>query len=264
MFIDRIDAGRQLAAALIDLRDRSDQIVVLAIPRGGVIVGRELARSLHAPLEIILTRKLGAPNNPELAIGAVGGNYPCREFNLEELDWMTRQRSSWSQEQRFVRGVFAGGTFCYQSQQIFRDAGITVHSNTPLDSKNKLPDSNHSLRHTVVDLGADEFTLGRPHPMIDGTVRCQQFPRGVMSVAITSCARRPSRPRTEFRHDSCNMACIREGCAGPRRAQRLMIDDLRRTPAAACSHQHAKQTQFPSGPGDCPPPLDPPPRPRRK
>lgn len=71
MFIDRIDAGRQLAAALIDLRDRSDQIVVLAIPRGGVIVGRELARSLHAPLEIILTRKLGAPNNPELAIGAV-------------------------------------------------------------------------------------------------------------------------------------------------------------------------------------------------
>lgn len=71
MFIDRIDAGKKLAAALIDLRDRSDPIVILAIPRGGVIVGRELARSLHAPLEIILTRKLGAPNNPELAIGAV-------------------------------------------------------------------------------------------------------------------------------------------------------------------------------------------------
>jgi predicted phosphoribosyltransferase len=71
MFVDRIDAGRKLAAALIDWVDRSDPMVVLAIPRGGVIIGRELARSIHAPLEIILTRKLGAPNNPELAIGAV-------------------------------------------------------------------------------------------------------------------------------------------------------------------------------------------------
>jgi predicted phosphoribosyltransferase len=71
MFIDRIDAGQKLAAALIDLADRSEPIIVLAIPRGGVIVGREIARSIHAPLEIILTRKLGAPQQPELAIGAV-------------------------------------------------------------------------------------------------------------------------------------------------------------------------------------------------
>jgi predicted phosphoribosyltransferase len=71
MFIDRIDAGRKLAAALIDLKDRSDPIIVLAIPRGGVIVGREVARLIRAPLEIILTRKLGAPHNPELAIGAI-------------------------------------------------------------------------------------------------------------------------------------------------------------------------------------------------
>ncbi len=71
MFLDRIDAGQRLAAAMIDLCDRSELIVVLAIPRGGVIVGREIARSFSVPLEIILTRKLGAPHNPELAIGAV-------------------------------------------------------------------------------------------------------------------------------------------------------------------------------------------------
>jgi putative phosphoribosyl transferase len=71
MFIDRIDAGQKLAEALIDLRDRSDSIVVLAIPRGGVMIGREVARSIHAPLDVILTHKLGAPDNPELAIGAV-------------------------------------------------------------------------------------------------------------------------------------------------------------------------------------------------
>ena len=71
MFVDRVDAGQQLAVALLDLRHQPDPIVVLAIPRGGVIVGREVARMLTAPLDVCLTHKLGAPNNPELAIGAV-------------------------------------------------------------------------------------------------------------------------------------------------------------------------------------------------
>ena len=71
MFIDRVDAGKKLAAALIDLCDQPRPIVVLAIPRGGVIVAREVARVLDAPLDVCLTHKLGAPDNPELAIGAV-------------------------------------------------------------------------------------------------------------------------------------------------------------------------------------------------
>jgi putative phosphoribosyl transferase len=71
MFLDRVEAGRQLAEALSDLCDSPDPIVVLAIPRGGVIVAREVARALHAPLDICLTHKIGAPGNPELAIGAV-------------------------------------------------------------------------------------------------------------------------------------------------------------------------------------------------
>jgi putative phosphoribosyl transferase len=70
MFLDRVDAGRKLAAALIDLRDQP-ACVVLGIPRGGVIVAREVACVLNAPLDVILTHKLGAPHNPELAIGAV-------------------------------------------------------------------------------------------------------------------------------------------------------------------------------------------------
>ena len=70
MFIDRVDAGKKLALALIDLCDQPRPIVVLAIPRGGVIVAREVARVLDAPLDVCLTHKLGAPDNPELAIGA--------------------------------------------------------------------------------------------------------------------------------------------------------------------------------------------------
>jgi putative phosphoribosyl transferase len=69
MFVDRVDAGERLGAAL---RERVDgPAVVLAIPRGGVVVGEAVARSLGAPLDVVVPRKIGAPGNPELGIGAV-------------------------------------------------------------------------------------------------------------------------------------------------------------------------------------------------
>jgi FdrA protein len=74
-----------------------------------------------------------------------------------------------------VRGLFAGGSFCYQSQQILRAAGTPVQSNTPLDSKHQLADPNQSDGHSFVDMGDDYFTVGRPHPMIDGTMRRQRI-----------------------------------------------------------------------------------------
>jgi FdrA protein len=96
-------------------------------------------------------------------------------FSPEEMKWMSREKAAWNSSQKYVRGLFAGGTFCYQSQQIFRDAGFSVYSNAPFDPKHKLADSNQSREHTFVDMGADEFTLGRPHPMIDGTLRKQRI-----------------------------------------------------------------------------------------
>jgi putative phosphoribosyl transferase len=68
-FADRIEAGRELARALADLADADP--VVLAIPRGGVIVGEEVARALEAPLDVVVPRKIGAPGNPELGVGAI-------------------------------------------------------------------------------------------------------------------------------------------------------------------------------------------------
>jgi len=72
-FADRQDAGRRLAQALSFLQGRRD-ILVLAVPRGGVVVGKEVARALKAPLDIVIARKIGAPDNPELAIGAVAAD----------------------------------------------------------------------------------------------------------------------------------------------------------------------------------------------
>jgi putative phosphoribosyl transferase len=69
VFIDRVDAGRRLGAQLAGTVE--PPLVVLGIARGGVIVAAEVARALDAPLDVVIPRKLGAPGNPELGIGAV-------------------------------------------------------------------------------------------------------------------------------------------------------------------------------------------------
>jgi putative phosphoribosyl transferase len=81
-FADRQDAGRRLASLLAHLAvDRAgdqpddssdDAVVVLGLPRGGVPVAFEIARALAAPLDVVVVRKLGAPHQPELAMGAIG------------------------------------------------------------------------------------------------------------------------------------------------------------------------------------------------
>jgi putative phosphoribosyl transferase len=69
MFNNRVDAGQQLASALEQLTP--SRPLVLALPRGGVVVGAEVARRLSCPLDVLLVKKLRAPENPELALGAV-------------------------------------------------------------------------------------------------------------------------------------------------------------------------------------------------
>ncbi len=83
MFENREQAGRQLAARLKHLRDDpASDVVVLGLPRGGVVVAAEIAAGLRAPLDVLVVRKLRAPQQPELAIGAVaGGEHPHRILN---------------------------------------------------------------------------------------------------------------------------------------------------------------------------------------
>src|SRR4051812_49961825 len=69
-FVDRRDAGRQLAAVLAGTA-LDDPVVVLGLPRGGVPVAAEVAAALHAPLDLFLVRKLGVPGHEELAMGAI-------------------------------------------------------------------------------------------------------------------------------------------------------------------------------------------------
>ncbi|MFQ5774970.1 MAG: phosphoribosyltransferase [Kiloniellaceae bacterium] len=84
MFQDRSEAGRRLAGRLFRFKGRRP--VVLALPRGGVPVGFEIASALEAPLDLVLVRKIGAPSQPELAVAAVvGGPEPQTVVNEDVM-----------------------------------------------------------------------------------------------------------------------------------------------------------------------------------
>jgi predicted phosphoribosyltransferase len=80
-FRDRTEAGRMLAETLCEYADRKD-VVVLALPRGGVPVGYEVAKALNAPLDVFVVRKLGLPGQEELAMGAIASG-GARVLNRE-------------------------------------------------------------------------------------------------------------------------------------------------------------------------------------
>ncbi len=114
-FADRTDAGRRLATRLTHLRDEAP--IVLALPRGGVVVGHEIARALAAPLDIIAVRKIGAPHHPEFAIGALAdGRHPqlllddaaVREVGVSRSELRRAIRVEWNElrrRERLYRGA---------------------------------------------------------------------------------------------------------------------------------------------------------------
>jgi FdrA protein len=73
--------------------------------------------------------------------------------------------------QRYLRGLFSGGTFCYQAQAVMRDGGLMVHADSPIPGMLALADPRRSVEHSLVDMGAETFVEGRAHPMIDAAQR---------------------------------------------------------------------------------------------
>jgi putative phosphoribosyl transferase len=111
IFADRADAGNQLASSLEKFR--TEDPVVLALPRGGVVVGAAVARTLGAPLDIVVVRKLGAPGNPEFAIGAMArGEIVLNEEIAPELlpaGYLDRVIQSEARELDRRESVYRGG-----------------------------------------------------------------------------------------------------------------------------------------------------------
>ena len=112
-----------------------------------------------------------------LAINNVTGRYPSgfEPNNTRIAALASRELRAMNPSQKYVRGLFAGGTFCYQAQRVFLDAGLAVYSNAPLSEELRLPDLLSSKEHCLIDMGADEFTVGRPHPMMDSRLRRERL-----------------------------------------------------------------------------------------
>ena len=87
-------------------------------------------------------------------------------------------------EQKYIRGLFSGGTFCFEAQLLLRDMIGKVYSNTPLSPDLKLKQHSKSLEHTLLDLGSDEYTVGRPHPMIDFRTRLEFIEKEAMDPEV--------------------------------------------------------------------------------
>ncbi len=85
-------------------------------------------------------------------------------------------RSTLAPRQKYLRGLFSGGTLCYEAQVIWKDLAIrAVNSNAPLPGGSTLADPMQSHGHSAVDMGEEEFTLGRLHPMIDQGLRIRRL-----------------------------------------------------------------------------------------
>lgn len=116
-----------------------------------------------------------------LAAQAAGAKVRLTPVEVKQEDQRLQKLSSklrrkLNSEQRYLRGLFSGGTLCYEAQVIWRDMlRDDVYSNAPLAKSQQLPNSHQSQGHTAIDLGEEEFTVGRPHPMIDNDLRIRRL-----------------------------------------------------------------------------------------
>jgi succinyl-CoA synthetase alpha subunit len=124
--------------------------------------------TLHACAAACVARARGAG---DAAADADGANGAARDT----VTAAAPQRPAYSATQRHLRGLFSGGTFCTEAQVVLRAAGVACRSNVPLVAELALADLKVSREHTLLDLGDDDFTVGRPHPMIDPSVRVQRL-----------------------------------------------------------------------------------------
>jgi FdrA protein len=95
--------------------------------------------------------------------------------NLDETVDAAASAPPFAPGQRYLRGVFSGGTLAYEAQLLLADYLSVVYANAPLDKRFKLARATQSQEHTIVDLGEDEFTVGRLHPMMDNDLRVKRI-----------------------------------------------------------------------------------------
>jgi FdrA protein len=163
-------------------RDPSTAVIVLMSKPPSHRVARELlaaARSVCKPVVVDFigysssSRRVGnlyfASTFDETAEVAVQlSKQPAQDRKALDVD-------RFAPGQRYLRGLFSGGTMAYEALLLLQDYVPAVYSNAPLDEQNRLDSAMVSQAHTIVDLGGDEFTVGRLHPMMDNDLRIRRL-----------------------------------------------------------------------------------------
>ncbi|HEV2225266.1 MAG TPA: hypothetical protein VGR56_00515 [Nitrososphaerales archaeon] len=169
-------------------RDRGTRVIVLISKPPGAKTKKSVLRMVRRSRKKVIVCFLGAPLSrndlgkqsgaatldraSDLASSLVGGGRTAStasQSGRAKLAFVEASRLAPSQ--KYVRGLFAGGTLCYEAQVVLKPLIGDVYSNVPIDLNLKVEGQGKSREHTCVDMGADEFVVGRAHPMIDFTLR---------------------------------------------------------------------------------------------
>ncbi len=185
--VEREVGGMMLIEALKALAEDENTAVILLIskPPHAEVLGRvdAVVKEIAKPVIALFVGAAnpGGPSTLEeaalMALAVSRGEDTRRvSADLSARDNEIRRRAGHetakrSKGQRYLRGLFSGGTFCAEAQTLFANAIAGVYSNQPVGLAAKLKHSLESRKNTVVDLGDDEFTAGRAHPMIDFSLR---------------------------------------------------------------------------------------------
>lgn len=146
----------------------AEEVLKAARKAGKPVVINFIARPITTIRDENLFFATGLDDAARLAVELV--NTPPK---LEtDLDLPTKK---FQPQQKYFRGLFSGGTLAYEAQHILSDYIPKIWANAPINKVNKLPNSNSSQEHSIVDLGEDEFTVGRLHPMMDNELRIRRL-----------------------------------------------------------------------------------------
>jgi len=178
--LERVAARSTLAGidALADDPDTTVLVVVSKAPSPAV-ADRVLDRLRNTGKPAVVQFVAAAPRKPErdIAFAATldeAARLACRKAGLDVSAETRRPEPphlAFHSEQRFVRGLFCGGTLCQEAWAILQAAGLDVRSNVAADKRFHADASEKATGHLLWDLGDDVFTVGRPHPMIEPDLR---------------------------------------------------------------------------------------------
>jgi FdrA protein len=195
--LSQVVGGRTMLAGL-DLLQQDSQtkvIILLSKPPAPEIARRVIASAAQGAKPTIIAFLGAAPEAGDtehaahlhfantlsdaarLAVHLAGGQAPSPGDALpaDVQQTIQRARDALAPGQRFVRGIFSGGTLCDEAMTVLSARLGPIYSNIPLRPEWRLMDAKTSREHAAIDFGSDEFTVGRPHPMIDAGLRLRRL-----------------------------------------------------------------------------------------